>query len=414
MFIVVTDRRDLCTRFEDAFPARVAIVRETRREFRWRLTTQDIDGVTAVVFDARSAVAEVEELIDTVVSFRRHTYLFAIVPPEKVQLAGDLAHRGVDRCIGDNAGAAAIRDVLLETLSRFRALTSPLTDVPELQTVLVGRSRVMQVLRNRVRRIADFDDPVLITGETGVGKDVVARGIHQLSRRRENGFQALNVTAVVDSLFESEMFGVRPGAYTGAVASPGILCRNDGGTVFLDEIGDLPVALQPKLLRAVETGFVRPVGGTQDRPVSVRLISATNQNLPFRMKSGVFRRDLWFRLSTIKVTVPPLREHLEDLEEISYHILEDRGYGDVRIGRGAFSWLKRYAWPGNVRELAAVLIRAVLYADGTTILPEHIELDDQDAVVPALPGKNRWVSEARGYRTLAEPEPTDLPGLLPD
>lgn len=412
MFIVVSDVRDISDQFEIAFPAPVPIVRENLREFAWRLSSSDIDGVTAVVFDARNKIQQIEFLVDSIVLLRRIVYLFAVVPAGDIVLAGDLAHRGIDRCIADTVGAVGFRDILLETLSMYRSLSSPIRDVPELQSTLIGKSRRMQILRDRIRRVAAFDDPVLVTGETGVGKDLVARAVHRLSARRDGPFQAINITAVTESLFESELFGARSGAYTGAVESEGVWGSAQGGTVFLDEIGDLPVALQPKLLRAVESGAIRRVGDTKDRHVSVRLVSATNRELQYRIKTGSFRRDLWHRISTIKIAVPPLRERLEDIEEIAYYILESRGYGSVRLSRGTIQWFQRYTWPGNVRELGTVLIRAVLNAGGDVIRPGHIELDEHPI---AEAGGDRKASTGWDEdRMLAEREPGDLPGLLPN
>jgi transcriptional regulator with GAF, ATPase, and Fis domain len=417
MFIVVTNNAELSRRFEMAFSMEIPVVRESLREFAWRLECRDIDGVTAVAFDARSdggtTEADLDERIDELVRQRRYTYVFAVVSPGAVARAGDLAHHGVDRCFPDTAGAIEIREALLATFSRYRTMCSTIRDVPELTDVLVGRSTVMQALRDRIRRVAGSDDPVLILGETGVGKELIARGIHRLSGRHTGPYTPVNVTTLVDSLFESEMYGVRRGAYTGAIESQGVLGAADGGTVFLDEIGDLPVSSQPKLLRAIETGTFRRVGEVADRSVSVRIISATNRDLPLHVEMGGFRRDLWHRIAGVRIKAPPLRDHIEDIEEIAYHILETRGRGDVRLTPGVVRWFHRYFWPGNVRELATVIGRALVNSDGSKIRVEHIEIDEE-------PGSGRrkkrprHLSEGRGYRTRVPPVQGDLPGLLPD
>ncbi|MFP4153584.1 MAG: sigma 54-interacting transcriptional regulator [Alkalispirochaeta sp.] len=417
MFIVVTNSTELTGRFEMAFSREVPVVRESVREFVWRLECSDIDGVTAVAFDARDRHAgdgsDVEEAIDELVRHRRYTYVFAVVSPGEIARAGDLAHRGVDRCFSDACTAIEIREALLETFSRFRTMCSTIRDVPELTDVLVGRSTVMQALRDRIRRVARTDDPVLILGETGVGKELIAHGIHRLSSRRDGPWTAVNVTTLVDTLFESEMYGVRRGAYTGAVESEGVLGASDGGTVFLDEIGDLPIASQPKLLRAIETGAFRRVGEAVDRSVSVRIITATNRDLPLHVDMGGFRRDLWHRIAGVYIKAPPLRDHIEDVEEIAYHILETRGRGDVRLTPGVVRWFHRYTWPGNVRELATVIGRALVNTDGSRIRVEHIEIDEVSGTRRRKKRNLRPIG-ARGYRTRGSPEQGDLPGLLPD
>jgi len=416
MFIVVTNSTELPRRFEIAFSMEIPVVRESLREFAWRLECRDIDGVTAVAFDARRNCgtddAELDDLIDELVRQRRYTYAFAVVSSGAVARAGDLAHHGVDRCFPDSADAVEIREALLETFSRYRTMCSTIRDVPELTGVLVGRSTVMQALRDRVRRVAGSDEPVLILGETGVGKELIAHGIHRLSGRRDGPYTPINVTTLVDTLFESEMYGVRRGAYTGAIESEGVLGAADGGTVFLDEIGDLPVASQPKLLRAIETGSFRRVGEVADRSVSVRIVSATNRDLPLHVEMGGFRRDLWHRIAGVRIKAPPLRDHIEDVEEIAYHILETRGRGDVRLTPGVVRWFHRYAWPGNVRELATVIGQALVNADGSTIRVEHIEIDDEPGSIRKKRRSHHAIG-GRGYRTRVPPEQRDLPGLLP-
>lgn len=410
MFVIVSNRTDLVERFELAFEGSIGITRETIRQFQRRLQGEDVDGLTVVVFDVRSLILEVGNLIDALACRRGRGSLFAVVPVRSVELAGELAHRGIDSCLPADADARSIRDFLLKHLNQFRAFHSSLKDVPEIRSFLRGGSLVMQHLRDRIRRIANTDEPVLITGETGSGKDLVAQAVHQMSPRHTGPFAPVNITAISESLFEAELFGTRKGAFTDAENSSGIIGAGHRGSVFLDEIGDLSLPLQAKLLRTIETGAVRRVGDAQTTHFSVRIISATNRDLRGRVKERQFRSDLWYRLSGLHVAVPPLRDHPEDIEELAYHILANGGQKNVQLSPRVVAWLQRYAWPGNVRELGAVVRRAVLNSDGRTIEPHHLEVDsclDTDPVASEA-------TATPGYRRRAAPVQGDLPGLLPD
>ncbi len=403
MFVIVSNRTDLVERFELAFQSGVEIARESIRQFQWRLQCQDVDGLTVVVFDVRTSIPEMGNLIDALACRRRRGSLFAVVPAGSVELAGELAHRGVDSCLPANVDARTIRELLLKRLTQYRAFHSTLKDVPELRELLIGESPVMHTLRDRIRRVADTDEPVLITGETGSGKDLVAQAVHRMSPRHAGPFAPVNITAISESLFEAELYGTRKGAFTDATDSPGIIGAGHRGSVFLDEIGDLSLPLQAKLLRTIETGAVRRVGDARLTHFSVRIISATNRNLRARVTENRFRSDLWYRLSGLHIAVPPLRDHPEDIEELAYHVLSHWGREDVRLSRRVISWLHRYGWPGNVRELGAVVRRAVLNSDGGTVEPHHLEIDQYPEA-----------TATRGYRRRGGPEQGDLPGLLPD
>ncbi len=404
MFVVVSDRRDLSQRIEDAFSSKVWVVGETFREYNWRLVCHDLEGITAVVLDVRQSDDTVLELIDRTVSLRRHTYLFAVVSENDVLLAGDLAHRGIDRCLPDDCFTKELRAAVLDTFTRYRRLSSTIQDVPEIRSFLIGQSRIMNVLRDKIRRVAASDESVLITGETGVGKELVAQGIHRLSGRNNGPLQSINVTAVPETLFESELYGVQKGSFTDAGETRnGIFHAAHGGSVLLDEIGELAYTLQPKLLRVLETGKVRRVGSYREEEVSVRVISATNRNLRFLVHAGAFRRDLWHRIAALRIDVPPLRDHMEDIEEIAYHLLARRGRDDVRLSHSVIRWFHRYAWPGNVRELNSVIGRGLVNVDGTVMDVGHIELDEDELSIGS-----------GGYRRRVLREQADLPGLLPD
>ncbi|MGH7961073.1 MAG: sigma-54-dependent transcriptional regulator [Candidatus Binatia bacterium] len=254
-------------------------------------------------------------------------------------------------------------------------------------TGLVSRSQAMQRVVDLARRAALTDSTVLLTGESGVGKGSVARFVHDQSLRHKNSFIQVNCAALPASLVESELFGVRKGAYTDAREDrPGLFVQAVHGTLFLDEIAEMPLEAQPKLLQVLETGRVRPVGGHNEVEVDVRLIAATNCSLEEALQERHFRPDLYHRLNVIRVEIPPLRERPEDIEALVDVLLQRAstklGRPVIGIAAEAMRWLLSYEWPGNVRELANVIERAVVLTDHDTILPEDLSL----ASPP--PGKN--------------------------
>ena len=239
-----------------------------------------------------------------------------------------------------------------------------------------------------IRKLADSDTTVLIQGETGTGKELVARGMHNLSSRREKGFMAINCGALPESILESELFGHERGAFTGAVKQKyGLIEQAEGGTLFLDEIEEMSSALQVKLLRAIQEREVLRVGG--DRPISVdfRLVAATNVDLRERMEEEAFRADLFYRLSVVTVDLPPLRERPGDIPLLAEHfarLLAERSGREVRgIAPEAMQVLQGYRWPGNVRELENAVEQALVLSHGIRIevgdLPKHLELPLQEA-----------------------------------
>lgn len=290
----------------------------------------------------------------------------------KVVLRNVFAHVGLIR---ENA-----------TLSRSLAAT-------EAQTGMVGRSESMRALWEMVRTIAPTDATVLITGESGTGKELVAKAVHAASRRARGPFVAVNCAALTESLLASELFGHEKGAFTGADKKhEGHFLKADGGTIFLDEIGEMPLSMQVKLLRVIQEREVLSVGGNKAVPVDVRIIAATNRDLAKEVAAGTFRQDLYYRLNVVTLALPPLRERADDIPLLAQHFMAcfaDKNNKKIKgFTPGAMDRLVRYAWPGNVRELENVIERASILLLGEHIsereLPERFAASQGDALTDAL------------------------------
>jgi two-component system response regulator PilR (NtrC family) len=256
---------------------------------------------------------------------------------------------------------------------------------------LVGNSPAMNHVRMLVDKVSRSMAPVMVTGESGTGKELVARAIHQSSARAAGPFVPVNCGAIPEALLESEFFGYRKGAFTGATDDrPGFFQAAQGGTLFLDEIGDLPLLMQSKLLRAIQERSVRPLGATTEVPCNARIVSATHRNLPLEVQAGRFRQDLFFRLNVIRIPVPPLRDRLTDLAPICEDILEricgDSGvYPAPRVSEEALVHLCSHDFPGNVRELENMLHRALALSSADSIGVEELGAQPRPApVVEAL------------------------------
>ncbi|MDI3287709.1 sigma-54 dependent transcriptional regulator [Polyangium sp. 15x6] len=250
---------------------------------------------------------------------------------------------------------------------------------------LIGRSSRMQDVYRIALGAAPTTSTVLILGENGTGKELVARAIHQHSLRSDRPLRAINCGAIPETLVETELFGSVRGAFTGAQDRPGLFELADKGTVFLDEIGDLPLSAQAKLLRALAEGEIKRVGATQPKTVDVRVIAATNVDLKERIASGRFREDLYYRLAVIPVHLPPLRQRKEDIPLLAYHFLHKyarRSGRDIkRIGVEALRLLREQPWPGNVRQLENAIEHAVVMARGDSILPTDLPFGRDEAHV---------------------------------
>jgi two-component system response regulator AtoC len=238
-------------------------------------------------------------------------------------------------------------------------------------------SAIMQRVYDMAGRAAAANINVLLLGETGVGKEVLAQMVHRLSPRAEKPIVSLNCAGLTETLIESELFGYERGAFTGANQSrPGLLEAAQGGTVFLDEIGEMPHRVQATLLRVIETREVLPVGGRKPRPIDVRFIAATNRNLELESGRGTFRQDLYFRLNGISIAIPPLRERRSEIPELARSFVaqacQDGNRPELPISEAALKLLEGYSWPGNIRELKNVIERAVVLCDGDEITPEQL------------------------------------------
>ncbi|MCI0685467.1 MAG: sigma-54 dependent transcriptional regulator [Gemmataceae bacterium] len=243
---------------------------------------------------------------------------------------------------------------------------------------MVGASPAMQNVFKRIALVAPRDACVLITGESGAGKELVARAIHRYSSRKDRPFLPVHVAALNPSLVESELFGHVKGAFTGAAqARPGLLALADGGTVFLDEVADIPVNVQVKLLRVLEHGDVMPVGSNQTQPLNIRILAATHQNLERKVAEESFRHDLFFRLNVFQIHVPALRDRRDDIVPLTEHFLRRLEPKALPLLPATAAYLTSQAWLGNVRELRNALEHAVIVARGGPLLPEHF---------PATPG----------------------------
>jgi DNA-binding NtrC family response regulator len=324
---------------------------------------------------------------DAIQALRRGVYDF-LTKPTKLAAISSVLQRVADK------RALTHKAIALE--SRLKAVEGS----PD----IVGVTPSMQRVKKLIDRIAPTDSNVLILGETGTGKELVARRIHELSRRSQMPFVAVNCGALPENLVESELFGHRKGAFTGADAPrKGLIEVANGGTLFLDELGELDKSMQVKLLRVLESGEVRRVGENEAFHVDIRVVSATNRNLQVLVEHGQFREDLFFRVNTFEVQLPPLRERHDDIPELARTLIA-RHLRRPQVPEGMLTdevieILKQHNWSGNVRELANALEHAVILSDGETIA-----VDDLPNSITRKPRRLRVMGEAERPKTLREIE----------
>lgn len=317
------------------------------------------------------------------------------------------AHGTVDSAVGamkrgafDYLEKPLERENLLLTLKRAferitlvrenRVLQKRVAEIERISSIIGEHPKMKEVYRI-VTKIAATSSTVLVYGESGTGKELVARAVHDRSPRKDQPFMAINCAAIPETLIESELFGHEKGSFTGANAREiGILEAANGGTVFLDEIGEMNVSMQAKLLRAIQEKEIRRVGGKINLPLDVRIISATNRDLEQEIKKGTFREDLYYRLNVIRINLPPLRERGSDIATLANFFVakyrEASGIAVEGISKPALKLLMNYTWPGNVRQLESVIERAVLMAEGSIIQPEDLPAEisslTEGAMVP--------------------------------
>ena len=299
------------------------------------------------------------------------------------------------------------RKALREEVKRLRMVL----DGREQMRSIVAASAAMQQVLEVVERIQERDIPVLISGETGTGKEVIAQALHATSARSEKPFVAINCCTLPEDLLDSELFGHVKGAYTGAETErQGLFQQADGGTLFLDEVGDVSPRLQAKLLRALQEGEIRPVGGNQVHRVDVRIVAATNRDLERMVEEGGFRSDLLFRLNVLPIHLPSLRERREDILPLAWHFVhrlrERLGRDDLGLSADAQDKLQQYDWPGNVRQLENIIERSFALFPGPVLSAQEIIISTPGKVTAAQPQDETTLSlaeiEARHIRAVLQ------------
>jgi two-component system response regulator PilR (NtrC family) len=363
------------------------------------LVALENDDFDLVISDIRMGGMSGLDLLDRIIELYPETLVLVITAHGTTESAVEAMKRGAYDYVTKPFSVDEIRMVVQKALEKKnlstenRLLRRQLSDRVNLPS-LVGKSLSMASVSELIRQVADTRTNILITGESGTGKDLVARAIHALSERKSRPFVVVNCGAIPENLLESELFGHVKGAFTGAISQKmGLFEVADGGTLFLDEVGELPHALQVKLLRALQEKTFKRVGGTSDIHVDVRILSATNRELEEDVRSGRFREDLYYRLNVIEVKLPALRERPEDIPPLLQHFIERFASEQRKAIREASSEVlaafEGYAFPGNVRELENLVERAVTLTSGERIeidsLPESVFRRGEPEVCSRIP-----------------------------
>jgi DNA-binding NtrC family response regulator len=391
--LVVDDEKDICRALEfllsgEGYSVTTALSGEEAIEL---LKKTDFDVVlTDLKMDKVDGIAVLEEAK----RLNPETAVILMTAYASVESAVDAMKKGASDYIVKPFINEEIRLTIKRVLEQMRLQSENIALKRELSQ---RRGRCKEIVFNSesMHRIFDLLDNVtptksniLLLGESGTGKSLIAETIHCNSPRRDKAFISVNCSAIPETLLESELFGYRKGAFTGAVSDKkGLILMADGGTLFLDEIGDMPPALQAKLLKVLESGEVLPLGDTKPKHSDIRLISATNQNIEEKIKNGTFREDLYYRINVIEVTIPPLRQRKEDIPLLVDHFIKKFSAQNQKNIKGiteeAMQVLMKYSWPGNVRELSNVIERAVVISTGEMIdvksLPPKITFQEQAA-----------------------------------
>ncbi len=321
----------------------------------------------------------------------KHCYLMEILIPISAQVLANV------KLLEDLTGANELLNISKQKLKQENLrLKSEISDILAFENI-IGKSAVMKKALMLASQYSVIDSPIMITGETGTGKDLVAKAIHFNSERRNKPFVVINCGFKTETLLESELFGHMKGSFTGAIRNKiGLFKEADGGSIFLDEIGDAPLSIQAAILRVIQNGEIRPLGSTKTERVNVRVISATNKNLQEEMASKRFRDDLFYRLNTFMIDLPPLRERREDIPLLVNHFMRKIGIklcrGKLSITPGALDVLVKSNWPGNVRELESEIERAAVACSSSGI----IDCSDLSPGLAALAAEATGMSEFNG------------------
>jgi two-component system response regulator HydG len=354
----------------------------------------------AVVCDMQMEGMNGLDLIDRLHGMHPGLPVVVITGHESIDGAVDAIRHGAANYLPKRGGPERIAEALGGMPQATRDLQRPYR-AAQGPDELIGSSARMSALRDDIARVAKTSSSVLIVGESGTGKELIARSIHAQSARADRPFVAVNTSAIPEALLESELFGHARGAFTGASQQRrGLFVEADGGTMLLDEIGDMPLGLQAKFLRVLQRGEVRPIGGDKPRTVDVRILAATNRDLTALMREKLFREDLFFRLNVITIAAPALREHREDIPELAWAFLDQARRrapaSPVRgISQAALELLARPSWRGNVRELASAIERVVVMSQDEIISPHHFAF-----LNAAAPAATAWAAARRELWTL--------------
>ncbi len=353
------------------------------------------------------------ELLEHFKSVDENLPVIVLTGQGSIELAVRAIKQGADQFLTKPIELAALHTLLARALENKRhrqhSLISQSKAKREQLDPFVGDSKLIQNLRHLAMRVVTTTSPILIQGETGAGKGVLAKWIHENSGRAEEGFIDLNCAGLEREFLETELFRHVKGAFTGAVqAKPGLLEVADKGTVFLDEIGDMDLAVQPKILKVMETKRFRRLGDVHDRTVDIRLISATHRDLREFVRQQRFREDLFFRINIIPIRIPPLRERPEDVPKLAREILRriatEGGWGEIRLEDTAMKLLESYPWPGNIREMRNVLERAAQLAQHSPLTVRDLELQYPDNIAPPAAAKPMATTAVDTHLTIRQME----------
>jgi DNA-binding NtrC family response regulator len=356
----------------------------TRAQEAFRETTPDV-----AILDFRLAEGTALELVRAIKEFEPSVPIIVLTAYGSMELGVSLIKEGVEQCLSKPVDSAALLMIVRKLLENSRNQQKQRANMVRRKRVVLnpflGESAAIRRMEEAAGKVANSQSPVLIQGETGTGKGVLATWLHEHGPRAEESFVDLNCAGLTREFLESELFGHEKGAFTGAAnAKPGLLEVAHRGTIFLDEIGDIDPNVQPKLLKVLEEKKFRRMGDIRDRFVDVRLVAATHQDLRHLIETKAFRGDLYFRISTVPLAIPPLRERRDDIPHIARTLLaricSDMARPPVELSDSAVERLRSYYWPGNIRELRNMLERALLFTDRSALEPSDFSFEPQSQI----------------------------------